>query len=71
MTRNEVETAAYHAGLILRGRSSGLYEVYGRTEEGRYLVIIVRYRGRGVASVVTARDMDLAGRRRYEKMRAH
>lgn len=71
VTPLEAAEAAYHAGLILRGRSPGLYEVFGRTEAGRYLTVIVRYHGKGVADVITARDMNQAGRRRYERMRAH
>jgi len=67
----EVEEAAYHSGLTLRGRGKGVYEVYGRTEAGRFLMIAVRYLGRGEARVITARDMSRTERRRYEKIRAH
>lgn len=71
VTQAEAEEAAYRPGLVLRGRSPGVYEVMGRTEAGRYLTIIVRYHGKGVASIITARDMSWAGRRRYDKDRAH
>jgi uncharacterized DUF497 family protein len=67
----EVEEAAYFSGLVLRGRARDVYEVFGRTEQGRLLMVAVRYRGRGVAQVITARDMSHAERRRFEKHTAH
>ncbi|MEK7382941.1 MAG: BrnT family toxin [Elusimicrobiota bacterium] len=70
-TPREVEEAVFHAGLTLRGRGKGVYEVYGRTEAGRFLMVAVRHLGRGEARVITARDMSHAERRRYEKLGAH
>jgi len=67
----EVEEAAFHAGLTLRGREKGVCEVYGRADAGRFLIIAVRYLGRGEARVITAREMSRAERRRYEKIGAH
>lgn len=71
VTPREVEEAAFRSGLTLRGRGKGVYEVYGRTDAGRFLMIAVRYHGRGEARVITARDMSHAERKRYEKIKAH
>ena len=51
----EVEEACYNALLILR--KGGLYLIYGQTYDGRYLLAVCRYRGRGIIRTVTARDM--------------
>jgi uncharacterized DUF497 family protein len=67
----DAREACYFGAFVRKGRSEGVYLVFGRSETGRYLTVIVRYRGRGVASVITARDMDAAERRHYERMRAH
>lgn len=67
----EVEHAVYQRGLILKGRSENVYNVFGRTEEGRYLAIIVRYLGEGAARLITARDMSRTERRRYERQTAN
>lgn len=71
VTAREVEDAAYRHGLAIRGRSKGVYEVFGRTEEGRYLLIVVRYLGDCTARLITARDMSRTERRRYDKHTAH
>lgn len=45
-----------------------LYAAYGRTHNGRYLVVFfVLKRGGHTALVVSTRDMDSAERRRYER----
>jgi hypothetical protein len=71
VTSQEASEAAYGHGLIIRGRAEGLYEVFGRTEAGRYLTIIVRNLGDGLAQLITARDMGRTERRRYERYTAH
>lgn len=70
-TYRESSEAAHGRGFIIRGRSQGIYEVYGRTEAGRYLAVIVRNLGDGVARLITARDMSWTERRRCEKHMAH
>ncbi len=67
----EVEEAAYQRGFVIRGREVDIYEAYGRTEAGRYLMIAVRYLGQGVARLITARDMSATERARYRKHIAH
>ena len=68
---NEVEEAAYASKLIVRGRESGIYEVYGRTEAGRYLLAIVRLINGNTAKLITARGMTLAEQRRFKRHIAH
>jgi uncharacterized protein len=67
----EIEEAAHRSRLVLRGRAPGVYEVYGRTDEGRFLMVAIRYLGKGVARVITAREMSRTERRRCEKRTAH
>ena len=57
----ETEEACYNRPLILKGRRRS-YLIYGRTNDGRYLLVVLRYRGRGLARVITARDMTEAER---------
>ena len=71
VTLLEVEEAAHNHGLAVRGRDKSVYEVFGRTEAGRYLMIAVRYQGRGDAGVITAREMSRTERRRYQRRGAH
>lgn len=68
---SEVEEAAYSSGLTIRGRGAGVYEVYGTTDAGRYLMLAVRYLGRGIARLITARDMTRTERRRYLRHVSH
>lgn len=67
----EVEEAAFLRPLVFRGREKGLYGIHGRTETGRYIVLFVRKLGKGVARLITARDMSQTERRRYAKYMAH
>ncbi|MEK7859148.1 MAG: BrnT family toxin [Elusimicrobiota bacterium] len=71
LTFREVEEAFYHHGWGIRGREKGIYEIYGRTEAGRYLMIAARSLAKGVFQLITARDMSHAERRRYGKHTAH
>ena len=71
VTLREVEEAVFHRGIVRRGREPGIYMVLGRSEAGRYLLVIVRDIGKGVARVITARDMNKALRRLYLNKMAH
>lgn len=66
VTLNEVEEACAADPLVLRGRDGG-YAVYGRTDAGRYLLIVLYPRGRGAYALATARDMEGRERRRYQE----
>lgn len=52
--------------LTLRGRESR-YLVYGRTVDGRYVLVVLRSLGEGRARVLTARDMTGSERRLYQR----
>jgi uncharacterized protein len=58
----EVEEACYERPFVLKGRE-GLYLVYSQTMDGRYLLVVTRYRGNGKIRVITARDMTDAEKR--------
>jgi len=53
----EVEEVLASTKVFKRGRA-GVYEAWGQTESGRYLLVIVRYLGHNRAWPITARDMD-------------
>lgn len=57
ITPEEVEEIFASALAFKRGRA-GVYEAWGQTESGRYLLVIFRYLGHNRAWPITARDMD-------------
>ena len=61
---DEVEDVCYAEHQVRRGRE-GLYRVFGRTQAGRYLLVVLAGQGAGVWRVVTARDMTSQERRLY------
>lgn len=71
VTFREVEEAAYRHGLAIRGRERSVYEVFGRTDAGRYLMVVIRYLGKGEARLITAREMSAMEKRRYLRQTAH
>ncbi len=71
VTAREAQEAAHRSGLVVRGRAPGVYEVFGRTEAGRPLMVATRYLGHGIARIITARDMSETERRRYRRHMAH
>ena len=48
-----------------RDQTRHIYYAYGRTEAGRYLLVVLLDLGRGQALPVTARDMTPRERQRY------
>jgi hypothetical protein len=57
----------HRIGPAKRNPDEMIYEHYGRTVDGRYLMVVLIYGGRGVAMPVTARDMEPGERKsRYE-----
>lgn len=57
----------YRIGPAKRNPEQTVYEHYGKTRGGRYLLVVLIYIGGGVAMPVTARDMEPGERRsRYE-----
>ena len=57
VTPEEVEEVMSSAPVFKRGRG-GVYESWGQTDSGRYLLVIFRYLGHNRAWPITARDMD-------------
>ena len=62
----EVEQACRIQPKVRRGRC-GRYLVLGRTAEGRYLLVVLAYLGRGEARPITARGMDRKERAIYRR----
>lgn len=54
-------------GPARRDPRETVYEHYGRTSQGRYLMTALIYLSRGLAMPVTSREMDQKERRRYER----
>ncbi len=44
-----------------------VYSAGGQTDAGRYLIVFFIYKGDNTALILSARDMDAAERRRYER----
>ena len=66
VTPEEVEEVCFGSPLALRGRDRS-YAIYGQTEAGRYLIVFVYPRGRGVYELATAREMTHTEHRRYQR----
>lgn len=62
----EVEEVFKNKPLIRKGRQ-GLYEAFGQTDEGYYLFVIFKYKGKEMIRVIAARDMDAWERRYYQR----
>ncbi len=62
----EVEQVFGQAPKVRRARDDR-HLALGRTQAGRYLVVVFRYLGNGVVRVLTAREMSVKERRSYGK----
>ena len=70
VSMDEVEELCFSEGLHARGGRDGLLMLFGQTDAGRYLLVVLAPRSNeGVWAVVTARDMTLQERRLYKKQR--
>lgn len=66
VTPEEVEEVVFSSGLrVRRGRGQKVYYVFGQTEAGRYLFIVLLNLGRRVGRIITARDMSEKEKRWY------
>lgn len=63
----EVDEAFHDSNALIHKGKHGRQVVYGQTEGGRYLTIIVKFESRQVAWLVTARQMADSERRRYKR----
>jgi uncharacterized DUF497 family protein len=50
-------------------KGEDVYAAYGQTEAGRYLIVFYIRKPKGVILPISARDMDEAERKYYEKQR--
>lgn len=62
----EVEEIFASAPVFRRGRA-GVYEAWGQTASGRYLLVVFRYLGHNRAWPITARDMDENEKRHFRQ----
>ena len=62
----EAEEAFSNKPVILKSREKRYY-IFGQTDNGRYLTIIVKFKFGGQVRVVTARNMSNAERSRYRR----
>ena len=72
VTQEEVEQVIWNRPRMRwqeRGHVLGedLYAAYGRTDEGRFLVVFFVLKPANGALIVSARDMDAGERRRHER----
>ncbi|MGE0540084.1 MAG: BrnT family toxin [Dehalococcoidia bacterium] len=65
----EVEEACYSDERHIRRGREGLYQLFGQTDDGRYLFVVLADRGSGVWKVATARAMTERERRLYWQVR--
>lgn len=61
----EVEDACLYSKRHVRRGREGLYKLFGQTDSGRYLLVVLVNQERGRWKVVTARDMTNTERRLY------
>ena len=66
ISSEEVEEVFASPLVFKRGRG-GVYEAWGQTESGRYLLVIFRYLGHNQAWPITARDMDENEKRLFRR----
>jgi len=63
----EVEEVCLGEQPFIQSGRGGLHYVFGRTQNGRHLFVVVRDLRRGEVMVVTARDMDTKERSYYRR----
>jgi uncharacterized DUF497 family protein len=68
VTPDEAEEACLNRPHVRRTRQGRLL-VYGQTDTGRYLLVVVEPRGHGVARIITARDMTTKEKSFYRQQR--
>lgn len=65
----EVEQACFGtARVVLRAKEAGRYVIWGRTQAGQYLTVVITAPRKGRARVITARAMTKKERRRYAQL---
>ena len=67
---DEVEQVAFSSkSHVRRAKGQNIYYLFGQTNAGRHLFIVLKYQGGGVGEVVTARDMSGKEKRWYRQHR--
>jgi uncharacterized DUF497 family protein len=66
VTPQDAEEATHNSRLITRGKEKGIYEVYGQTDAGAYLMVFIRLLPKYYARIITARPMTDSEKRRYK-----
>ena len=66
---DEVEELAFDGEPWIRKRTGGTRYMLGYTISGRYLFLVYALKGKGIARVITAMDMDEKSRQLYRKRR--
>jgi uncharacterized protein len=72
VTPDEAEEVFFNSPkfrFVESGHRSGenVYSAGGQTDAGRYLIVFFIYKRDATALILSARDMDAAERRRYER----
>ncbi len=67
VTREEIEQLCLGEIWLLRAQGKGKRALYGTTDRGRHLLLVLTWRGAGVYYAIAARDMTDAERRWYEQ----
>ena len=63
----EVEEACFGAVSHIRRARQGRYALLGRTEAGRYVIVVFQHLGRESIRIITARDMTDSEQDLYER----
>lgn len=69
ISRLEVEEVCFGDPWVLRARGKDKQAIYGQSDGGRYLLVILGQRRAGVFYPITARDLTESERRRYRDYR--
>ncbi|MBI2760991.1 MAG: BrnT family toxin [Chloroflexi bacterium] len=69
VTFEEVEDACFSSHRHLRRGREGLYQLFGQTDDGRYLFVVLAALGGGAWKVVTARGMTERERGLFQQHR--
>jgi uncharacterized DUF497 family protein len=67
LTPEEIRQVCLEPASHVRRARDGRYAVLGRTEAGRYVLVIGAYLGKGTMRIITARDMTDGERDLFER----
>lgn len=65
----EVEEVCKSKTHHVRRSSQGSYKMFGQTETGRYVVVVLVYKGESNWKIATAREMTDTEKKLYKKVR--